>query len=355
MSRRPPWALIGATTAVLVVGVGAGALALRGDDPSHLAGADLLGGGGDQALRPLAARGDREDVTLEDVQLDGATLLATDTDGSLLLMVEGVDSAVVRASADGRVTAVGFAAPLPGLATGSSDATADLALGPEGRVAMALVGGDVLLLDFGWNTIQDFDARFAPGAVALAEDETILVGSAEDGHIDAVAVDNTVRHLLGPPDAATAAARWEEPLGAILALQPLPDGRLAFVAGTPDGPRLHLLDIDDGQARPIAPDHPDLVRGAEPDRPRRGERTHRLPIEPLAVTSDGQLLTTGLGPEGSPRISLVDIDSGEVEVLAELDGIEPTIERPVSVTAVDDDLLFLADGRIWKLEGALGS
>jgi hypothetical protein len=39
-------------------------------------------------------------------------------------------------------------------------------------------------------------------------------------------------------------------------------------------------------------------------------------------------------------------------VLIELEGVESTPQQPVSAAAVGEDLVFLADGKLWNLENA---
>jgi hypothetical protein len=38
-----------------------------------------------------------------------------------------------------------------------------------------------------------------------------------------------------------------------------------------------------------------------------------------------------------------------IDVLARLDGVEPSDAEPVSAGAVDDDLVFTASGCLWRL------
>jgi hypothetical protein len=61
------------------------------------------------------------------------------------------------------------------------------------------------------------------------------------------------------------------------------------------------------------------------------------------------VLTTGVGRDGDPQIALVDVDTGDVEVLAVLDGVEPAVDEPISAVMVGDDLVFLAEHQLWRL------
>ena len=135
--------------------------------------------------------------------------------------------------------------------------------------------------------------------------------------------------------------------------------RVVFLAESDDGYRLYLL--DDQSVRPLtsevnpvaAPDaasYPmDLETGlSAPSQPRRDRRA----MAPLAPGPDGHVITVGAGEDRVPEISLVDVDTGAVEVLARLDGVEATIEEPVVATVVDDDLVFTAEGNLWRLSDA---
>jgi hypothetical protein len=54
-----------------------------------------------------------------------------------------------------------------------------------------------------------------------------------------------------------------------------------------------------------------------------------------------------------PEINLVEVDTGETELLALLVGVESTIDEPISAALAGDDLIFTAQGSIWRLTDAL--
>ena len=72
-------------------------------------------------------------------------------------------------------------------------------------------------------------------------------------------------------------------------------------------------------------------------------------MTPLAPGPDRHVLTIGLNTDDVPEINLVDVDTGETELLARLDGVEPTVDEPISAAVAGDDLGFTAHGSIWRL------
>ena len=66
-------------------------------------------------------------------------------------------------------------------------------------------------------------------------------------------------------------------------------------------------------------------------------------MTPLAPGPDGRVLTVGLNDDDVPEINLVDVDTGGIERLATLDGVEPTIDEPVSAALAGDELVFTAE------------
>ena len=75
-------------------------------------------------------------------------------------------------------------------------------------------------------------------------------------------------------------------------------------------------------------------------------------VQPLALGPGGRVITIGLGRGDVPEISLVDVDTGDIDLLARLDGVEPSEFEPVSAVAVGEDLVFTAAGCLWRREGA---
>lgn len=199
------------------------------------------------------------------------------------------------------------------------------------------------------------DAPFAVGALAFTEEGELVVGGHEDARIDQIRSDNEFRRLLGPAGDSEAMfeAGDELGLGPIVSLHVLPDERVVFVSDTSAGRRLFVL--DDSNVRQVGPDAPDVVQAEDTETPPLDSelRGDRRPIDPITVTADGRVVAVGQDPDRTPVIRLVDVDTGDVEVLAELEGVEPTIEEPVSAVLVQDDLIFLAEGQLWKLEDAV--
>jgi hypothetical protein len=120
----------------------------------------------------------------------------------------------------------------------------------------------------------------------------------------------------------------EAPLSRAVLLTTLSDGRVILASWEAED-EVTLWVLTDEQALPI---------GTDPAQARRQK------ITSLAPAPDGRLLvTTGEG------IEVVDVDSGESDTLVDLQGAEGTF----SATATGSDLIFLADGRLWRLPNAL--
>src|SRR5690606_6934121 len=104
--------------------------------------------------------------------------------------------------------------------------------------------------------------------------------------------------------------------------------------------------FDDTSSNPVRP----LDASPADDLSRRD----RLAMTPLAPGPDGRVLTIGLNDDDVPEINLVDVDTGDTELLATLDGVEPTVDEPVSAALAGHDLVFTAHGSIWRLADAAG-
>lgn len=348
MSRGRRVGLIALGVVVLFVG-GVIARRLVDRDAEHLAGAELLAAGGNESVFDLGlGRASADDVALDDLPLGLASLLSSGDDSTLYVLFEQEPSGglIQAASADGQVIRAGAVTTGD---RGFEEPVTGVGLADDGSTAVAH-GREVGVIGFNWTGLDVVDAGFSVGAVGWAEDGSLLFGSAAGPVIDAVDENGGFRRLLGSDDDAEAAVHAGDDLGPIVALLGLPNGRVAFVAETADGFELYVLDdgsvtrLADGDTNPVA------SAGTRPGDPE--VRADRYPMAPIAPGPDGRILATGLGPEGHPQISLVDPDNGDVEVIAELEGVEPTVEEPVSAAAVGDDLVFLADGRIWKLDDA---
>lgn len=349
--RRWKGPLAGLLLAVLVGLAGLGAWAFadgRSRDPTTLGGARRFASGGDAPVQELRDG----DAPLDEVELEWASLLTASADGGLLLLVEppGGDYRV-EASASGKINAVG----LVGLDGVFPDSQTAVGVGPDGSTAIGrsdTQGLNLWVRDRHW-TGDELPLRFVAGAVAFRDDGAVLVGGGHESRIDAVAADGTTTGLLGPAG-SDARVILGEPIGRIVSLVGLADGRVVFVADTVAGYELFLL--DETEVRPLVDDaaaNPVKSTGERPTDP--SVRPDRLAMTPLAPAPGGRVLATGIGESGDPEISVVDVDSGEVEVLAVLEGVEATVERPVSAVAVGDDLVFLAEHKLWKLEAAFGT
>jgi hypothetical protein len=238
----------------------------------------------------------------------------------------------------------------------------------HGGFAMALDGryaatreatvSQMTRLEDGWRQ-EEVEARFLVGSVTVDMDGAMLVGSASGPSIDALSPDGARRRLLAPADDPGAEVVAPSDLGPIVSLVRLPDQRVVFVSDTTDGFRLSVL--DGRRVVPFRGDH-----GEDPVRSTGGAPVTypdptdpivdvgpRFPVmAPLAPGPGGRVITIGLGRGDVPEISLVDVDTGEIDVLARLDGVEASDEKPVSAVAVGDDLVFTAAGCVWRLEGA---
>jgi hypothetical protein len=203
------------------------------------------------------------------------------------------------------------------------------------------------------------ETRRAVGAVDVDMDGQLLVGGAAGPTIDSLALDGTTHRLLAPASDPGAEVVANKRLGPMVALHRLPDRRVVFVSDTAGAFRLHV--IDEGQVRNVEGDHgrnPVRFTGRPPvfwDGTTGGMLSngpHLPAMAPLAPGPNGRIITIGLGREDAPEISLVDVDTGEIDVLARLEGVEPSDAAPVSAVAVGDDLVFTAAGCVWRLEGA---
>lgn len=196
------------------------------------------------------------------------------------------------------------------------------------------------------------------GAVEVVDSDTVLLGSRWGPIIDEASADGSSVRLLGPHGDPDARVTTDPVVGAIVSLVRLDDDRVVFVAESDDGYQLHLLDGEaveplgrEGADRnPVAAPDAQSYPAHHPSDPLPvGARWDRRAMAPLAPGPDGKVVTVGAGEDRVPEISLVDIDTGDVTVLARLDGVEATIEEPVVATIVDDDLVFTAEGSLWRL------
>jgi hypothetical protein len=207
--------------------------------------------------------------------------------------------------------------------------------------------------------IVDFIDIEEPGTATFDDDRNLYVGDSEAPVIHAYEPDEDGEledpvYLVGPEgdDEAQATVDDVERIAAIV----VDDTRLSFI-GIVDGQN-HLYTLDEGatEARRVEPDLP--VLGRLPDHidlghiPEGWRIRHRstAAMDPLSYGRDPDtVLTTGLGPDDHPVISLVHLDTGNVEILAELKDVEPHANEPITAALAGDDLFFTAESALWRL------
>jgi hypothetical protein len=173
-------------------------------------------------------------------------------------------------------------------------------------------------------------------ALTVAEDGSVLVGGR--GEIE----------VFGPDGDPTGAIPLDDTEGQVAGLVALPDDRAAFVMTQTDEPDDSPLYLATGED----------IRNVDIDPLDGGRR-----LTAIAPGPDGRLLGVAAGSDIHPQIVTVDIASGQIETAADLEGVMPHPDGPggtpgalwpVAAAADDDDLLFLADGRLWRLADAFG-
>jgi len=304
----------------------------------RVAGAELIGGGG--RLDPGAAAAVSVGcASLDDLNLETATALSVDGDGGVWLLLPGTgqevsprrlgfgDSRAVRADG-GRIDVVRDLGG-PGW----------LAVEPDGNVRVVVRGEEVVSVA-GADPAKDREIELellgAVFALTVAEDGSVLVGGR--GEIE----------VFGPDGNPTGEIPLDDTDGQVAALVALPDDRAAFVMDQTDEPGDSPLYLATGED----------VRNVDIDPLDGGRR-----LTAIAPGTDGRLLGIAAESDTHPQIVTIDIDSGQVRTVAELEEVVPNPEGPggtagvlwpVAAAAAGDDLLFLADGRAWRLAGALG-
>ena len=344
------------------------ALACGGAAPT-LGGAEQWAAGGNANwgdVNELLRSDDPDDVVrLGEIGLDEAAMVipGADSDNVVILFEDngGPDRLVTAAIVDGAIreqilalvsvhpTQTAAAVTSSGRLVMADDDDLGRALGgePTGPDESTPVDPRIGVYYPGIALRAEYPSPFRVGALDLTEDGTVLAGGLDEGRIARIGSDGTTTHLLGPAGAG-ARVTADHDLGSVIAVMPL-DDRVVFVAGT-DGDT-HLYVLADTGVRQIPDDEAaSPVAGTNERRvPLLAEPYPRAAITPLAPSPDGRILTTGIGPDGDPQISLVDVDTGDIEVLATLDDVEPTIDDPVSAAIVGDDLIFLAQHQLWRL------
>ncbi len=346
------------------------AASCSGDAPATLGGAEQLAAGGDASWSDVSDMLRSEDpdevVRLDDLPLEDAALLLAGEDENVAILFEeyGVsDGRVVASPDDGAINESTSAIVSASATQTAAHMTVDgrFVTAADGDLGRALSGNPLSPNEIApenrritaYDPVSvpkaEYPLPFPVGALDLADDGTVLAGGLAEGRIARIDTDGTTTHLLGAPGIG-AQVTADHDLGPVIAVMLLDDDRAVFVAGTDGDTRLYLL--DDTALRPVPADDGDAspVAGTDERRvPDFEEPYPRAAITPLAPSPDGRVLTTGIGPDADPQIALVDVDTGDIEVLATLDDVEPTIDDPVSAAIVGTDLIFLAQHQIWRL------
>lgn len=336
MSRRPllgvAFAVASTCAAVALV------MVVRSPTGDGGTGARVIGGGGD-VLPGLVDAG-------RTVALDEVNLGTGDTEGSgWMIRSDGRDGFWVLVES---TLLHARRRQVDDVRRVVDDPVTRFAVGPDGEIAGYVLGSDTVHL-LGPGPDGDVDSGAAVEAVAFTSDGTLLVAAANA--IRAFPVTGEPHVLVGTSDHPDAEIRVDQPLGSIRLLAPLDDGRLAFTTDDPAAERTRLHLVDAGTHRSVD------LRYAN-----NGGRT----MYDLTPAPDGRLLAVvsvpgqDLASDGSAappvvgvrkQVALIDPDSGEAEIIADVADVDPE-GNYVSVAAVGDDLVFLADGRIWELESA---
>jgi hypothetical protein len=356
---RPPWAgrtpSAGAIQSTEIAGCATGAPSEAAPADSELvpaSEAELIGGGG--VIDPAAAPPSRTGcVGLFGLDLESATALAVDRDGGVWIhwheLTPGFQVSTAVRTQDGQVDVIREIRD-PGWLTTTPDG--DVVLTVRGDEQVRVVARDPaddrtieLPGDAGSTSPEDNPLRGDVSALVIAADGGVL--AARDEGIFALASDGA-RHIVGGFRAIDdAEIRVEGIEGQIESLVALPDDRAAFLTTQPNddgrGP-LYLLDSD-------------AVRAVETPRSRDREIVRILP------GPGGVLLAIAAGPDTHPQVLTIDVETGETDTVADLEGVMPHPDgaggvpgalAPVSAAADGDDLILLADGLLWRLPDALG-
>lgn len=345
MAGRRLWMASAAVVAFVAVVVAAVVLTRDGgaSDVPRLAGAFELASGGDQSLDDIGYGQLSGAATLDDISIRSAWAIeGVGADPFLLVFADdSVDPRVVRAYRSG---AISMAGPF----VYGRDATA-AAVGTNGEMGVAY-GTNLSLRSFGDGSDMQVQFAFSVGAVDFS-DTIMAVGGSDSATVGVV----VPWSLAAGEDVGPATAGYREThvggsVSRVAGVGVLTDDRVAILAETDAGGQLFVWSADSDTVQPVelGADVAIGVADAEPTGVAEGRRSSIT--TPLAAAPGGRVLVTGLAEDGHPVISWIDVDSGEVEVLADLEGVEPTIEQPVSAAFVGDDLIFLAEDRLWMKE-----
>lgn len=327
-ARRLAFATVVATA--VVSGVAWGAVNSSNANEERLAGAELIAGGGNETARADGTSLDSLRFGSEDRPLD----VRADLDGGVWLLTTAFLS---HFDEDGEVD---WAAP-----GYRSVPSAQVQVSPTGDVYYLSRIDSRMLGNVVSGPSDDRSPVHPPVPVAsasFASDGTLLVSSMTEARIMAVHPDESVSAVLVPAgDAPGPALRFDD--HARLTVVGLDDGRIVFATNAIDG--------GDGDGDVYVIDRGELTR--------------------LDTTASHGIRRIFPGPDGTvlaldgPNISLLDPDSGQVETLIDLFELGPELEPPASAddvwpqgrtsaTTVGDDLVFIAENRVWRLDDAFG-
>lgn len=260
-------------------------------------GVDLLGGDGDLALEEINPDGGDP---IEDLDLGSVARIRPDGDGGYWLLAFSI---LVHVE-DGVVTSSHPAARHRAMAL--SAAPDGSAVIPNSHYQVQTVGGD-------GDNPEPVSLEEVPTALAYMPDGTLVAGG---------------ERITGLPAGGT-----------VVELVRLVDHNgidwVAFVAAFRDGGLAYVRDR--WYTREIW-----VSRGDE-HRRIPGAEFQRV-IHSLDVAPDGRLLITV-----GDKIQLVDIESGDRETVIDLEGAQGNLSAAIE----GDDIVFLADGNLWRKEGAL--
>lgn len=362
VSPRGPF--VSRLTVVLVVLVALVVWGCGGDQGVRtLAGAEMVGVERMEEGAPYAGRHLSE---MEFKRLRVALDVASDGHGGLwLLTVEELAHFDDRRRMDARSTPIGPHGGA-GALTVTPDGSAMVAGEPWVRLSPSpggvKAGPDDL--EFGEVvSLPDPELPFEEASMSFSAAGELLVSSLSDATIAAVGADGSVRYLLAP-EGSPLPAPVRFPHAVRTSVVALADGRVAFATNAIDG------GPGDGEVYVL---EGEVLRRVETG-------TGRL-VRRIFPGPDGSLLALD-----GRNISLLDPDTGEVEVLVDLteldyvgppgprespwlltreaaapdaQSLEPAassddrwLDGRIAATADGDDLLFTAGNRLWRLEDA---
>lgn len=335
-----------AVVAVAALGAAAwSAGALRDEGPTHLAGATLMAGDGDER-RPINGLPLEAGLPLDELTLDEhnrAVDVTGDEDGGLWVLVisdDCLDAAachdfVARFGRDGRLTWSNGKYSYP---------SGQFALGPDGAISRIAPSGANFYHDGGMDNRLFVSGPPRPYSGGYLSDGTLVQTSTNQPLVAAtVDPDGPVVNLMVPQSSAEEApVRFPSDEGR-LTMVVLPDDRIVLAANAPDDPsvdgQLYVLDgttltslevETDNAIRRIFPGPDGTVLALD--------GSHISQLDPATGTVD-------------PLIDLSEIAEDTGGELAPASDALPPVDA-IAATALGDDLVFTAEDRIWRLADA---